>query len=774
MAEHVHLLGSARLVQSSTSVQFLADKRYQLLAYLAYQKDWVSREQLLYLFWSDGSGEHARNNLRQLLKRVRELDCASGIEANGQHLRWSVDSDAGSFKQAVSEADWVAALAHYGGLFLESFIGYESAEYLNWLEPERERLHDQWCQAVQRRAEHLTREGNHLGAVELLRPLIEGNDLDENALKAFMQAAVNAGGRELALKAYQDFANRLQAELNLTPTTELEQLAHSVRTVEGAGEAKLLRVPKTSQPKLAAPQSSFLSMFQSTFIGRDLELAEVTELLTDPNCRLLTLTGAGGVGKTRIALQVAEQLTRNYQDGVVLVSLETLSAANLIPLTIADGLKLVLEGTDDALNQITRAIAEKNLLLVLDNFEHLLEGATVVSELLQRCPRLTLLVTSHESLDVAEEWRFPVGGLSYPADTISLEESKYFDAVKLFVGRVKQVQPDFALGQAELPHVLQICQRLEGSALGLELAAVWAKTLSLADIAGEIGTNLDFLTSTSRGRAERHSSIRAVFNYSWRLLTLTEQGVLKKLSVLAGGFSREAAKQVAGATLPVLAALVDKSLLRFSATGRYDGHALVRQYSLEKLGQQPDEKARTEEKHAMYYLQLVQQGAASLHSRQHQTARGLIIEEFANIRRAWQWAVKQVRLDVLERTTFALSDLLEGHRYEGQALFQGAAAALDETNPRHHAALGYVRVAQTEQGGHQHFGYDLSKQILQRAFVLLEPLGEERAISRGLRMVAECEHCVGNFAEAERVLHKALILGRDYGSPREVGSLLLV
>jgi DNA-binding SARP family transcriptional activator len=221
----IHLLGRANVVQGSGLLPFAPDKRYQLLSYLAYQADWVGREQLSYLFWSESSSEQARTNLRQLLKRVRDLKWTSGVEAKGDYLRWSVTSDVAAFKESISRSQWAKALEYYAGPLLEGLEGDESPEFLNWLELERDRLFEQWRVAMRRQAEALEREGSWLEAANLLERLLASDDLDEEVLKAYM----NIAGREPALKAYQDFAQRLGTELSLTPTSELEQLAKAIR-----------------------------------------------------------------------------------------------------------------------------------------------------------------------------------------------------------------------------------------------------------------------------------------------------------------------------------------------------------------------------------------------------------------------------------------------------------------------------------------------------------------------------------------------------------------
>jgi predicted ATPase/DNA-binding SARP family transcriptional activator len=767
----VQLLGEAQARVGTAAFPFLPDKRYQFLSYIAYQGDWVGRERLQFLFWPDQDMEAAQRNLRRLLGRVRELEWLNGLETYQQFLRWQVDTDVHAFRKAFQARQWEGVLAHYRGPLLAGLEGNSVDEFTNWLELERERLGQDWRTAVMKRAEELQNAGLFLDAANLLEQLLEGEELDEEALKAYMGSVVQAGGREGALKAYERFAKRLWDELKLRPTADLEQLAERIRTGEG----------KVSQPTVfssvpgeaeRSKQLSALPTVATSFVGRDLELAEVAEMLANPDCRLLTLTGPGGVGKTRLALKTAEQLKGNYQ-GVYFVPLDSLNASALIPSTIASALHLNLQGHDDPLERVTGFIKDKGLLLVLDNYEHLLDGAAVALALLRSCPNLNVLVTSRERLNLEEEWLLPLEGLAYPKDEgLTLDEGQYFDAFKLFAQRAKRVRPDFALTQETLPAVLTMCRLLEGSPLGLELAASWVRLMPPEDIAKEISRNLDFLSSSGPSKTERHSSLRAVFEYSWQRLTGAEQEALRKLSVFNGGFTREAASRVAEVPLPLLAALMDKSLLYLDSTGRYDCHALVAQYSREKLDEQPQEKTYCEEAHADYYLKLVQEQAAIIHGKSRKVAWQRTEDELDNIRSSWGWAVANTKVDVLETSAFALSDVLEGRRQEGFSLFSHAAEALDETNPAQQVALAYMMIGAAEQPETQPFNYDELSKLCKRGLALLGSEAQPRATARALRVFGCCETNVGHFGEGRLLLQEALALARQHGTPEEMGRTL--
>jgi predicted ATPase len=302
-------------------------------------------------------------------------------------------------------------------------------------------------------------------------------------------------------------------------------------------------------------------------------------------------------------------------------------------------------GIRTAFEQLLHLLREKDMLLLLDNFEQLLpeRANELVGDLLNGCPSLTVLVTSREVLNLRQEWVWRVPGLAFPPEDTA-ELSEQYDAVRLFRERARHVRPDFLI-ETDLPHVLQICQLVEGMPLALELAACWLKVLPCKAIVEEIRQNLDFLNSHQRDLPERHRSIRAVFEQGWKLLSSQEQSVISRLSVFKGGFRRDAAEQVAGATLDTLLLLTDKSLLRLEATGRFHIHELVRQYAAEQLG----EVNALLDTHCAYYADFLHRRNADLYGGRQVSASDEIAEELDNIRAAWAWAVKRSNIEALRR-----------------------------------------------------------------------------------------------------------------------------
>jgi len=408
------------------------------------------------------------------------------------------------------------------------------------------------------------------------------------------------------------------------------------------------------------------------FIGRTDEVSKLTHLLTDPACRLLTLVGFGGVGKSRLAIQVVRHKQDDFAHGVYFVPLQPVRSVNFLVSSIADVLNLTLPGAANPEEQLGNHLRNKEMLLLLDNFEQFLRqgGPEVLTYILGQAPRLKLLVTSRAALNLQEEWLYRVQGLSFPTNS-QAENLKSYDAVELFVERARRVRQDFSLAE-EKAGVRRICQLVEGMPLALEIAASWTKAARCGVIAAEIEQNLDFLRTDLRNVPERHRQMQAVFDQSWKLLSPAEQVLFKRLSVFEGSFSVEAARQVADANLPLLAALVDKCLLRREANGRYQIHELLGQYANERLQESPQEAVKIRDLHCVYWLHFLHERDEGMNGRLQLTATAQIEAELEDIRAAWLWAVDQAKVSELGQAADALYLF-----YQFQSRYREGADAFD-------------------------------------------------------------------------------------------------
>jgi predicted ATPase/DNA-binding CsgD family transcriptional regulator len=435
-----------------------------------------------------------------------------------------------------------------------------------------------------------------------------------------------------------------------------------------------------------------LPSYTTPFIGRDDEIAVITERLDDPDCHLLTLVGSGGMGKTRLAVEVAKNIAQTSMpaDGIYFVDLQPVNAGDLLVTAIANAIGILLSGPQNPHDQLLNILSERETIVLLDNFEQLLDNVDLLSDIVRSAPQAKLLVTSREALNIQEEWVWRLSGLQVPAyqPEANIES---FSAVQLFTERAHRARQDFTLTGQET-HVARICQLVEGMPLALELAASWTKALSCAEIADEIQRSLNFLTTNMRNVPERHRSMQAIFDHSWRLLTDEERAVFPKLSVFRGGFRREAAEQVAGASLVVLAGLMDKSFLRLSADGRYTIHELMRQYGEERLDDEAKKDAQN--RHCIYYAGFLHARQLPLRGLQQAVALDEIGHELDNIRVSWEWAVEHDMRDEIHQSMHSLFLFchIRAQNVEGERLFD---LAVNRFEQKDSATLAYLLMART-------------------------------------------------------------------------------
>jgi predicted ATPase/DNA-binding CsgD family transcriptional regulator len=467
------------------------------------------------------------------------------------------------------------------------------------------------------------------------------------------------------------------------------------------------------------------------FVGRTDELAQIRQSLADPACRLLTLLGPGGIGKTRLAMEAAAQHGAPFVDGVFSVGLAPISSAYLLPAAIASALSIALYGPETPATQTINYLRDKCLLLVLDNFEHLLDGVDLLTEILAQAADVKILVTSRERLNVHEEWVLAVQGLAYPQPQ-DLTDVEQYGAVRLFVQSARRVQAGFSLGDNRAG-VMAICQQVEGMPLALELAATWLRAMSCQQIAVHLQTGLDFLTTPLRNVAERHRSMRAVFDQSWQLLSDAERQVLTRLSVFRGGFNLEAAEQVAAASLSIVAGLVDKSLVQMSRDDRYTLHELLRQYAADKL-RAAGETALMAHAHLIYLLGLAEHAEAQRIDTEQLVWYNYLEQEHDNFRAALRWSLEGGEGDVGLSLATALAGfwLARAHWREGCDWFARLLAANDDTtHPVRVIAL--YRAAYLESClGHRQRSRMLANEALQMA----RAAGDKRHIAYALHAVA--------------------------------------
>jgi predicted ATPase/DNA-binding SARP family transcriptional activator len=631
-------------------VHFEYDKVRALLAYLAVESDRpLRREFLAGLLWPEQPEAAALKSLRQAILKLRQaigdaalhphfLDINRESLQINPHCAYTLDvrtlitlldttrhhqhrnpktcpSCAGNRTQAVML---------YRGDFLDQFSLRDCPEFESWIVVKREQFRNLILRALTSLSDFHLRKQEYDLAQHYATQQIEIDPLQEEAYRQMMIALGLDNKRTAALKCYAVCRRLLEKELDIEPEEETEKLYHLIK----AGLFKDYYLDVISD-------HTRLPLPPSPFFGRERELAGVAALLESPHTHLIALTGPGGVGKTSLALKVASDYEKLFTHGACFVPLAQLDSADDIYRAIAVVLNISLQGNLDDKTQLFNYLARKEMLIILDNVEHLLPAGTEkINALLFAARQVVIILTTTARINLAFEYVFPILGLDFPnVDTI--EESEHLSAVDLFTHHA--LRNGVVLQEQDFFSINRICRLFEGNPLAIVLAASLLRSLSCSEVAKGIEEGIDLLTTSRSDIPERQKSFRALYDYSWNHLSEKEQSQFRKLSVFRGGFQREAAQQVADASLSDLAGLIDRSFLRKNQTDRYRIHGLLQQYAYQKL-EQSNENNQTLLRHMAYFVEFAHQ--ASLQVNQAQPNGWLIHldREMGNLRMAFQTA----------------------------------------------------------------------------------------------------------------------------------------
>ena len=700
----LELLGGLHITHDSATVRgFVSTKAQALLCYLAVTGRPHLRAALATLFWGEASEAKARKNLRDVLSNLRRL-----LEP---HLTVTRDAvafahgapywlDVRQFQDEIKAASagslsadrqverlW-AALALYKGDLLHGFHVRDAAEFDEWARGLREQLRQQVLDALQLLADyHLSRD-EHEQSMGALRRLLTIDPWAEGVHRQLMRQLMHRGQREVALQQYEVCRRTLEAELGLEPAAETIDLYEQIR----AGRV-LTRHPSA---QLAPSRRHNLPAAPTSLLGRETELAHVDALMHAPDSRLVTICGPGGVGKTSLALQVARAALTRFQDGVWFVDLTALTDPALVSAAIARVLDIQESGNQGLGASLEAYLRDRQLLLVVDNFEHLLGAAPVIARLLAATTRLVVLATSRAPLHVRGEHELPLDPLA-PPETTDLATVALSPAARLFVERAQAILPSFQLTPANAREIAEICAHLDGMPLAIELAAARVKLLPPHDLLlrleQRVPGRLKVLAGGARDLPERHQTLRATLNWSYNLLSAYEQRLFRWLAVFGSSCTLAAVEAVCAdmdASIDILegvASLLDKSLIRqapLPASGnrrsltiepRFSMFETIREYARELLERSGEAKV-LHARHAEYYVRLAEQVEPALSGGPQQaTLLRWLVEEHDNLRLAFTWAVQEQHVQIALRLTTALrrfwlihGPISEGRTWLGLAL----------------------------------------------------------------------------------------------------------
>lgn len=737
----------------------------------------LHREQAMDLLWPDLSPGSAANNLHQTLHAARRVLEPGAPGSRYLTLRDEVLSlsprglvrvDADEFERAAAEASrsgergaYQRALELYAGELLPR------DRYEEWTQGRRERLRRTHLALLLGLAAHYEEAGDLDRAVEVLQRVVLEEPAHEEAHAGLMRAYAASGRRHEALRQYGRLEAALRQEFGAEPHCDTLRAREDILAGRVPG-----RLPPAGDEKARTPGGHELPGSLTSFVGRERERSEVGRLLGAS--RLLTLTGPGGCGKTRLALEVARDLDHAYPNGARMAELAPLTDPESVPQAVAEALSVRERPGAPPVEAIAQAVGGKGLLLVLDNCEHLVEAAArLVHALLEGCPGLRVLATSREPLGVAGEVILEVPPLSGPApgQRPAAEELEGYESARLFVQRARYRNPAFVLTPQNAGAVAEICARLESLPLAIELAAARVG-LSVEQVAERLDDSLGLLTTGVRTAVPRQRTLRGALDWSHDLLSGPEQALFRRLSVFAGGFTLEAAEAVgpgggieAGDILNLLSLLVEKSLVVAEALGegsvRYRMLEPVRQYAGERLVGGEREAARR--RHAGWCLAFVEEAEAGLRGSEQEAWVGRTKRENANVRAALAWTLEAEPATALRMAAmmgyfwYRYGSIAEGHR-QLEAVLARTEGFETSTRAR---VLRLAGVLAEESGF-----YGRARELHERGLALYRRLGEKGGVAASLTSLGALSFAVGDLDRAVALTRASLDLKRELGDER--------
>ena len=738
------ILGSLEVGPDGSQITVKGRKPRALLALLLlHRNEVVPAERLIDDLWGEDPPATAANTLQVYVSQLRKLvDGGLVREGPGYSLQVEPDQlDAERFEHLVGEAASALGRRAYveaSELLVEALALWRGpalvdVQYESFAQAEITRLEELRLAAIEGRIEAELGLGHHDQVVGELEALVAENPLRERLRGQLMLALYRAGRQADALEAYQEARRVLLDELGLEPGPELREL-----------EQAILRQEEALSPR-PLPDSNVPTPV-STLVGRDRELAEICSTLRGGETRLLTLTGPGGAGKTRLAIEAANALAGEIPEGAFFVPLDTIREPALLLPAIAQALAVRESGERPLLESLTERVVGRRVLVVLDNFEQLVETAPLLTQVLEAAPSLTFLVTSRAALGLNGEREYPVEPLGRR------------DAVALFVERAHAAEPSFRLTDENAAAVEEICARLDGLPLALELAAARTKLLSPEAMLDRLDQRLDLLSHGPRDKPARHRALRDTVAWSYELLDQEEQRLFAHLAVFSGGCTLESAVGVCDASLDPTGALIDESLLE-RVDGRLRMLETIREYALERLAED-DGADELRRRHAKHFLKLgesepVAGQAAWLDE---------IDAERDNLRAALAWSFEAGEMGLGLRLAASLWEfwwvrgyLAEGRRWLDEALVRGASEPPEIRARALHAAASLA----TRQGDYERAA-DLSEQSLG----LWEELGDVSGTARALLSLGTVASEQGDYERAISLSERAAELYRESGEQR--------
>ncbi len=750
MVDHLKItsFGGLSVVRGTAPIErFITRKVDALLVYLACNPREHPREVLGEMLWDDLTQERTMANLRTALSNL-QAQLAPYLLVTRQTIAIDPDSpywvDANELDTALNSAEehWKRhgqftraliartekTLELYRGDFLEGFHLREARGFEGWMLLEQERYRARVIDAYRHLTDQALQSEWYEEGIGYARHTLELDPLSEEAARLLMLLLVRSGQRGAALSQYETLRKALDDELGVEPEAETDDLYARIQ----AGEIEIAPAAPATPHNLPNPATPF--------IERRADLDGITQRLENPNCRLLTLTGTGGIGKTRLALETARYELTTFRQGVYFVPLASVNSPDFLVQTLATTLNISFQNAKEPEEELINYLRDRELLLVLDSFEQLLDAAEFVSRILAGSSELKILTTSRERLNIQEEWLYPVGSMALQDDGSELSS-----AAQLFVQSARRVQNGFSPTE-HLAAINHICALVEGLPLAIELAAAQVAVITCEQIAEQIAVDYDVLATSLRNVPERHRSLRKLIEQSIHSLDGGEADALYRLSVFQDRFDFKAARSVAEASLPLLTHLVEKSFLRADTSGRYTMHELLRRYSYDELQARGNLDA-IQRAYCRYYTQFAN---AAITAVEFQT----IAAEYNHIHNALIWANETQTASELIALTNAVATFWFNRGYFDTArdwLGKAVALSSDAVPPERRAKLfslaGLVAFYQSN--------LEEARVHLDQSIVLSRQIGDHHGLAASLNYLGYVNTDTGRLDEARACFQEA-------------------
>lgn len=678
----------------------------------------------------------AQQNLRQTLYLLRHTvqteETPPFIHSDRYTISWNPDAplflDVTQFytlAKSQDALDWQRAVDLYRGEFLVDFYLPDSEPFEAWAANQRALYYHTVKSVLALLTDHYLAQKEWKSAEAVIRRHLDLDNLQEGVHRQLIEVLYRSGHREEAIIHFDMLRKLLFDELALETEAETNALINAIRS------GNLAETPSLAIDQKKLDFSTRGSQYPAirhniphsltSLIGRENELMKLNQLLQDPDVHLVTILGAGGIGKTRLVIAYAEEVIKNisnsplqrsrFPDGIYFVSLTSQSNRESLVATLAEILAFPIRSSATEVRppekQVLNYLRDKNALLIFDNFEQLKDSSDLIHDLLETAPGLQILVTSRERLYLTQENLFPILGLEFPM-VDNDQACRSYAAVRLFLHAARRIHPDFGATDAELRNVAKFCRFVEGMPLAIELAASWVDTLSMVDILNEAERNLSILETTMRDLPPKHRSFRAAMDTSWSLMSPDEQTVFCQLTIFQRRFSREAAQAIAiksdgtAVSLKMLARLVNKSWLHYRRhEDIYQIHELIRQYGAEKCSHDLKQQTSVHDRHAQYFCTFLSQRKADLRGNRQTEALAEIETVWEEIQRAWRWAIQKGLLDLVEEAMFSLGCFywMQGRVFDGECAFERAVKMITDQSSSGEKRVRILAMLLTWQAG---------------------------------------------------------------------------